>query len=163
LDAILKASGARLLLVGAPKLLERVGEFAKNSPSSRFAGVLSLKHEPAKLPLGEFLELGSPSTVLPPIAPVSFGDIATLRYTSGTTGRPKGVIFKHDHLRWMAEAIAALPPWKARNRTIFYLSFLPMNHVVEGILATYSPYYLPAPLEIYFLENFQDLSRHCPE
>ncbi|MDY0091771.1 MAG: AMP-binding protein [Candidatus Vecturithrix sp.] len=163
LDAILKASGARLLLVGAPKLLERVGEFARELPVISFCrGSLPEARARKVIPWEEFLELGSPSTVLPPIAPVSFGDIATLRYTSGTTGRPKGVIFKHDHLRWMAEAIAALPPWKARNRTIFYLSFLPMNHVVEGILATYSPYYLPAPLEIYFLENFQDLRQALP-
>ena len=32
-----------------------------------------------------------------------------------------------------------------------------MNHVVEGILAAYAPYYAPAPLDIYFLENFHNL------
>jgi long-chain acyl-CoA synthetase len=37
-----------------------------------------------------------------------------------------------------------------------------MNHVVEGILGLYSPYYIPAPVNIYFLENFQDLSNTLP-
>ena len=37
---------------------------------------------------------------------------------------------------------------------ISYLSFLPMNHVVEGIMGTYSPYYAPAPLNLYFLGRF---------
>ena len=32
-----------------------------------------------------------------------------------------------------------------------------MGHVVEGILATYSPYYIPAPIEIYFLVDFRKL------
>jgi len=53
--------------------------------------------------------------------------------------------------------MASLLPWKARNRTVDYLSFLPMNHVVEGILAAYAPYYAPAPLDITYLEDFKDL------
>jgi hypothetical protein len=32
-----------------------------------------------------------------------------------------------------------------------------MNHVVEGILGAFSPYYVPAALDIYFLEEFKDL------
>jgi len=46
---------------------------------------------------------------------------------------------------------------------VSYLSFLPMNHVVEGILGTYSPYYAPAPLKIYFLEDFTDLASALPQ
>jgi long-chain acyl-CoA synthetase len=37
-----------------------------------------------------------------------------------------------------------------------------MGHVVEGILATYSPYYVPAPVEIYFLEDFRQLQSELP-
>ena len=37
-----------------------------------------------------------------------------------------------------------------------------MGHVVEGILATYSPYYIPAPIEIYFLEDFRRLQDELP-
>ena len=35
----------------------------------------------------------------------------------------------------MAECIASLLPWQARNRRGTWLSCLPMSHVVEGILA----------------------------
>jgi long-chain acyl-CoA synthetase len=38
-----------------------------------------------------------------------------------------------------------------------------MNHVVEGIMGLYGPYYAPAPLNIYFLEDFQDLPKALPE
>jgi long-chain acyl-CoA synthetase len=96
-------------------------------------------------------------------SPVGFSDLATLRYTSGTTGRPKGVSFQHQHLRWMGQTMASLLPWKVRNRTATYLSFLPMNHVVEGLLATYCPYYVPAPVNIYFLEDLKELQRVLPK
>ncbi len=89
--------------------------------------------------------------------PLNFGDTATIRYTSGTTGTPRGVMFNHGNIRWMAEFIASMPPWKDRTSEVSYLSFLPMNHVVEGIMGTYAPYYAPASLNLYFLEDFHDL------
>ncbi len=109
----------------------------------------------------DFLEMGGEEE--DEIAsPAEFGDLATIRYTSGTTGRPRGVTFRHDQLRYMAESLASLPPWEARSSEVRYLSFLPMNHVVEGILGTYSPYYAPAPLKLYFLEDFRDLQKALP-
>jgi long-chain acyl-CoA synthetase len=55
----------------------------------------------------------------------------------------------------MAETMASLIPWRARTQPARYLSFLPMCHVVEGILGTYGAYDLPAPVEITFLEDFR--------
>jgi len=37
-----------------------------------------------------------------------------------------------------------------------------MNHVVEGLLATYAPYYAPAPLDLSFLEDFRALATALP-
>jgi long-chain acyl-CoA synthetase len=108
-----------------------------------------------------FLSKGKDTTA-PVKAPVGFGDIATLRYSSGTTGKPKGAIFTHANLRYMAESTIAISSWQARNRPNRYLSFLPMGHVVEGILASYSPYYAPSPIEIYYLEDFRKLQDELP-
>lgn len=154
---IVKDCDARAIFVGAPHLMESLDELAGNELIIDFSetetpeGVMSWS---------EFLARGSEDTPLPLACP---DDLATLRYTSSTTGRPKGVEFTHAHLRWMAEALASLFPWSARNRTVSYLSFLPMNHVVEGILGTYSTYFAPAPLELSFLRDFHELSRSLPK
>ena len=109
----------------------------------------------------DFLKLGNGITV-PLQAPVGFGDLASLHYTSGTTGQPKGVSFQHQHLRWMGQTMASLLPWKARTKAAKYVSFLPMSHVVEGILATYCPYIMPAAVDIYFLENLKEIGKVLP-
>lgn len=159
IDPILQASGARLLFIGAPQLLERLNELKTELPVISF---LEQSVSRGKvMEWSKFLSLGSgrPAVIT---SAAGFGDPATLRYSSGTTGRPKGVIFNHEHLRWMSQCLPSLLPWNARNRRANYLSCLPMNHVVEGILATYSPYYIPAPVDIYFLQDLHDLARTLP-
>ena len=97
--------------------------------------------------------------------PVSFDpmSLATIRYTSGTTGEPKGVMFNFNQLKWMGEVLTTLLPWKDRNSEMRYLSFLPMNHVVEGILAAYAPYCMLCTSKVYYLNDFQMLTRALPQ
>ncbi len=161
-DAILAASGARLLFVGALKIVERLDELKGEIPVISFCR----QAPPAGLSRPvisweEFLARGRDAKALVE-APVGPRELATVRYTSGTTGSAKGVCFNHAGLRWMAEAVCSLMPWQARNAPVTYLSFLPMSHVVEGIIAAYSPYYAPAPLKLYFLEDFRELQDALP-
>ncbi len=162
IEPIISASGSKLLFVGTPKLLARLGELGTDVPVVSFCRTAP-EADPGREVMAweDFLAMGRGSEG-PTTAPVGFGDLATIRYTSGTTGPPKGVTFDHGALRWMAESLASLFHWETRNTLITYLSFLPMNHVVEGILAAYSPYYAPARLDIYFLEDFRDLQRTLP-
>ena len=63
-------------------------------------------------------------------------DIATIIYTSGTGGRPKGVLLSHAALLANAEAVAAvLPP---RPDDVF-LSLLPLAHAFERTVGYYLP------------------------
>ena len=160
INEVLAASGAKLFFVGMPSLLARVKEL---TPTIQVVNICRSAVSQATNVIGwaEFLSKEHDASAQVK-APVGFGDTATLRYSSGTTGKPKGAIFRHANLRYMAESTVAITPWKVRNHQYSYLSFLPMGHVVEGILATYSPYYVPAPAEIYFLEDFRRLQTELP-
>ena len=107
----------------------------------------------------EFLA-GAPA--LDQLPNVPFDATATIRCTSGTTGKPKGVMFDQYQLRWMAEVMPALLDWRTRNGKLRYLSFLPMSHVVEGILVSYAPYYILSDIEMYYLNDFNVLVDALP-
>jgi long-chain acyl-CoA synthetase len=64
------------------------------------------------------------------------GALATLVYTSGTTGPPKGVMLSHRAILWDAEAVQRRIP--ARPTDLF-LSFLPLAHAFERTVGYYLP------------------------
>ncbi len=158
---ILKDSKANVIFAGTPALVKELKELELKIPVISFCQG-EIDHPSHIISWNKFLKMGKNEKYVTYV-PVNFKDVATIRYTSGTTGKPRGVVFNHGNLRWMAEFIASIPPWKDRINELSYLSFLPMNHVVEGIMGTYSPYYTPAPLKLYFLENFGDLREVLPK
>jgi long-chain acyl-CoA synthetase len=163
LDDVLRRSRSEILFVGAASVMERLDELSTRVPIVSFCHVDPPVGREV-IPWRSFLETGLPigDAEVPAFAPVGPDDLATIRYTSGTTGPPKGVAFSHGQLRWMAETLASLVPWGIRTRPNRYLSFLPMSHVVEGILGTYSPYDLPSPVEVTFLEDFRRVAATLP-
>jgi long-chain acyl-CoA synthetase len=67
-----------------------------------------------------------PRTGLPAIAP---SDIAVMLYSSGTTGRPKGVLLSHGNLLASSEAVleaAMLDSWEGPRVTV---SAMPIAHI----------------------------------
>ena len=157
IDELLKDCGTRVLLVGAEDLFKSVDGLHYDGVIVSFCrSPLPAQIKRPVVSWQEFLALGS-AHAQDPWPVVALDAPAVLSYSSGTTGRPKGLLFRHEQLRWIASTLAAFFPWQERNRWGAYLSYLPMNHVVEGILATYSPYYVPAALDIAFLQEFEDL------
>jgi len=63
-------------------------------------------------------------------------DLATIAYTSGTTGRPKGVMLSHYNL--LFDAAAALALIDCYREDVF-LSFLPLSHTLERTAGYYLP------------------------
>jgi long-chain acyl-CoA synthetase len=61
-------------------------------------------------------------------------DLATLVYTSGTTGPPKGVMEAHSNVCWMAESIDVYLDAMRGNR---HISYLPFAHVFERYVGHY--------------------------
>ncbi len=63
-------------------------------------------------------------------------ELATIVYTSGTTGRPKGVMLSHTNIVWNAHA--ALKCYDVYPEDCF-LSFLPLSHTLERTIGYYLP------------------------
>ncbi|MEW6329973.1 MAG: long-chain fatty acid--CoA ligase [Pseudomonadota bacterium] len=63
-------------------------------------------------------------------------ELATIVYTSGTTGRPKGVMLSHRNI--LSNVIAAMRALPAHLDDRF-LSFLPLSHMFERTCGYYSP------------------------
>jgi len=76
-----------------------------------------------------------PANAPPPArSPARAAELATLVYTSGTTGRPKGVMLSHRNiLTNVAASLAAIPAY-AGDR---FLSFLPLSHMFERTCGYY--------------------------
>lgn len=62
--------------------------------------------------------------------------LATLVYTSGTTGRPKGVMLSHHNI--LFNVFAALEVFPIYREDLM-LSFLPLSHMLERTLGYYIP------------------------
>ncbi|XP_023731133.1 long chain acyl-CoA synthetase 7, peroxisomal [Lactuca sativa] len=65
---------------------------------------------------------------LKPFCPPKSEDIATICYTSGTTGTPKGVVLTHGNL---IASVAAMTLSIKFNSTDIYISYLPLAHIYE--------------------------------
>ncbi len=79
---------------------------------------------------------GMPHALSPGEAPaISSGDPATIVYTSGTTGAPKGVILSHGNI--LFDAFSALRRFRVGPDDTF-LSFLPLCHMLEKTCGYYA-------------------------
>jgi long-chain acyl-CoA synthetase len=82
-------------------------------------------------------------------APPTYGvslrdDLATIVYTSGTTGRPKGVMLSHHNI--LSNAYACLAGVLQADHTYLFLSFLPLSHTFERTCGYYLAMMCGAPI-----------------
>lgn len=92
--------------------------------------------------LDELRALGStrlarePSVYDAGTAAVTPDTIATIVYTSGTTGPPKGAVISHGNLMWVLQN--TLPAFDI-ERGERLISFLPLSHIAERMVSEFLP------------------------
>lgn len=81
-------------------------------------------------------------------------DLATIVYTSGSSGLPKGVMLSHHNIVSNLKSIVASVPVRPGQRT---LSFLPLAHIFERVVVWS---YLIYGCHIYFLPDPKEVLLH---
>ncbi|HET9078237.1 MAG TPA: long-chain fatty acid--CoA ligase [Acidimicrobiales bacterium] len=67
---------------------------------------------------------------------VTAGDLATVVYTSGTTGPPKGTMITHGNIMWTLRSVT---PALGIGQGERLLSFLPLSHIAERMMSEFLP------------------------
>lgn len=130
---ILGDSAPALLMVGRSHDWDRLRPLRDRFPSVRTivcAGADAATAEDI-VSLSDWLERG----VSPPRVDVQPDALATITYSSGTTGRPKGVMLSHGNLASATSAVLASN--RGYNSDVF-LSFLPMAHAFARTVEYYA-------------------------
>jgi len=136
---ILQDSGARLIFVSSQELLDRIVEAREASSGELRVVSFDPIPEPVEgvLDWEEFLREGrrvmkgvSQEDFRREALSVSPEDTATILYTSGTTGDPKGVILTHNNLFSNVKATGMVVPIDETDST---LSFLPLSHSLQRL------------------------------
>ena len=150
---ILNQTQARVLLVGRQKHLMRVNEVRRQLESVE--KVIMINEPPQEkdvLSLNDLLRYGldvSDDALAKRRAQMRVDDLATVMYTSGTTGEPKGIMFSQLNIIYKRFCRAlALPEIGPDDR---FLAYLPLYHTFGRYLEMTGSLFWGA--EYYFMEN----------
>ncbi len=130
---VLRDSAPVLLLIGKLDDWQRLQPLRTEFPSVRtvVCAADDVGAEAGLLTLPDWLSRG----VAAPQIDVTSETLATITYSSGTTGRPKGVMLTHGNLASAARAVLARHPG---YDTDVFLSFLPTAHVFARTVEYYA-------------------------
>ncbi len=135
---LLKDSGARIIFASTPEMMDKALGAAASSEETVRVVVFDVSGQlPADVTSWEdFLRKGggedrAEGDWREDALAIDPHDTATILYTSGTTGPPKGVLLSHNNLYSNAMAAGMVIPVFEEDRT---LSFLPLSHSLQRIV-----------------------------
>lgn len=160
LQFILRDANVKMIFVGDIVLFNKLADIANGLPALEkivcFEKITGVPHvnELMREPSAETLQL-----VKEQRDAVKETDLATILYTSGTTGTPKGVMLSHRNI--LSNSIGAaevIQEVGVKNKRV--LSFLPLNHAFER-MATYCFFYSGAA--VYYAESMEKIAENLKE
>jgi long-chain acyl-CoA synthetase len=157
LEFILQDAGVKIIFVNDRDLAEKVQSIKERLPHLKeifsFEKVDGVRHWKELLATEPAL-LSEVKIIADKIIPQ---DIATILYTSGTTGRPKGVMLSHYNIVTnVMDSMPCFPP----GENMRALSFLPLNHILEKMV---SYLYLFKGIGIYYAESLETIGDNLKE
>ena len=133
---LLKHSGAKVLVTEYP-MWRQLGVASGRTAASNVLTVLVTEAPPNADLAGaqrweEFRGDAGPSFV-----PRTRRDLASIVYSSGTGGRPKGCMMTHENYLEQCVALTSIYPFWPGVR---YLSILPTNHAIDFMVGFFGPF-----------------------
>jgi long-chain acyl-CoA synthetase len=126
----------RQAAAGRGRFRKKLAEIAGSAPLQRIVSLVALENGLAdwRRALGRQTGCwrGRHASRTPPLADL----LASIVYTSGTTGRPKGVMLTHENLLWNAFYASQCADFGPHA---VFLSFLPLSHTLERTAGYYLP------------------------
>jgi len=89
--------------------------------------------------------------------PVRAEDVATIVYTSGTTGPPKGAMISHANIMWTLRSVT---PAYGIGQGERLLSFLPLSHIAERMMSDFLP--IAVTGETWFARSLATVAEDLP-
>ncbi|MGH8506940.1 MAG: AMP-binding protein [Stenotrophobium sp.] len=151
---ILKHCEAKAVFIGP---MPDTDEFAKGLP----AGIIKIGFPYPDLGIAcdhQWDTLVKKSEPFSGYAPPDPKQLATLVYTSGTTGNPKGVMITGENMAYATTGLMKTMPAQGTER---FFSYLPLAHMFERGAVELASIYLGA--QVYFNENIEKLAEQLRE
>lgn len=140
---IIGDSDATVLIATTDQQWKDIGNAGIALPALRQVVVLEKNLTPADYPAGvpvasmeEWLSVAANVNAAEVLSDAAADDLAALVYTSGTTGKPKGVMLTHNNVMSNVKAVVARV---APVISDVFLSFLPLSHTFERTAGYYLP------------------------
>lgn len=135
LDWILEDSQAEALIIEGQQQWDIVNEVAlADNALKKIIGIDAIRaFSPKFIQLEQWLPEGEFDIISDECAPE---ELVSIVYTSGTTGRSKGVMLSHHNMLWDLHAGLKMVNVYADD---LFLSFLPLSHTLERTVGYYLP------------------------
>ena len=149
IEYIINNSESKVIVPENKNQLKKILEIVDNCPSIEKIIVMEEKDatgHPKVMSFKDLMELGrrkhaeDPSLFEKLSQEVTVDDLATIVYTSGTTGLPKGAMITHGNIFWVVQSLNAIKPPFASDKDCT-VPFLPLSHVFERIAGHFNGMY----------------------
>lgn len=168
MDFIIKDSGVKAVFFSSKDIEKKLDQIKTEAPELKHIYSFNEEVQGVKQ-YSDFLKRGKELIESPAVGvdlkkkiqtisdSITEDSLLTILYTSGTTGKPKGVMLTHLNLLSNVKNCDKFAPFEEMSRA---LSFLPLNHVYERML---SCLYLYNGIGIYYAEGLEKIADNLRE